>query len=323
MRAWLAVLLLGCAPPAPGEPIAVRATAVALDAHTPHTTRVGRLRYRGGLHLTAASRLFGGLSGVHVGADGAELVAVSDEGHWLRARLMYDAAGDLVDVARAEMGPLRDSHGAVLQGKTEQDAEELTRLGDGSWLVSFERHHRIWRYAAGAAPSGAAEPLTLSHELARAPANGGLEALTVLGDGRLFALCEELEVRGGVRGFVREGRRWHRLTYALDGLPRPAGAALLPTGDLLVLERSYTPRTGLLVRLRRIAARRVRKNARLEGEIVAQLRLPLTIDNFEGLAARRGPAGETLIYLLSDDNFSPDQRTLLLMFALDETRPPR
>ncbi len=38
----------------------------------------------------------------------------------------------------------------------------------------------------------------------------------------------------------------------------------------------------------------------------------------EGIAARRGPGGETLIYLISDDNFHPWQRTLLLMFELAE-----
>jgi len=38
----------------------------------------------------------------------------------------------------------------------------------------------------------------------------------------------------------------------------------------------------------------------------------------EGVAARRGPDGETLVYLISDDNFHILQRTLLLMFALEE-----
>ena len=44
---------------------------------------------------------------------------------------------------------------------------------------------------------------------------------------------------------------------------------------------------------------------------------PLTLDNFEAVDARRGPGGETLIYLLSDDNFSFRQRSLLL-FELKE-----
>jgi hypothetical protein len=42
----------------------------------------------------------------------------------------------------------------------------------------------------------------------------------------------------------------------------------------------------------------------------------MLVDNFEGIAARRGPKGETLIYLISDNNFRSGQRTLLMMFAL-------
>ncbi len=55
-----------------------------------------------------------------------------------------------------------------------------------------------------------------------------------------------------------------------------------------------------------------------ESEFQADRGQPLTIDNFEALATRRGPDGEILIYLMSDDNFSFFQRTLLLMFALDD-----
>jgi hypothetical protein len=37
----------------------------------------------------------------------------------------------------------------------------------------------------------------------------------------------------------------------------------------------------------------------------------------EGVSARRGPNGETLVYVVSDDNFNaPLQRTLLMMFEL-------
>jgi hypothetical protein len=36
----------------------------------------------------------------------------------------------------------------------------------------------------------------------------------------------------------------------------------------------------------------------------------------EGLAVRRGPRGETLLYVISDDNYWRLQRTLLLMFEV-------
>ena len=44
--------------------------------------------------------------------------------------------------------------------------------------------------------------------------------------------------------------------------------------------------------------------------------LAYQIDNMEGIATHRNAAGETIITLVSDDNFSVLQRNLLLQFAL-------
>jgi hypothetical protein len=41
---------------------------------------------------------------------------------------------------------------------------------------------------------------------------------------------------------------------------------------------------------------------------------PFTVDNFEGVAAVPRPGGVTRFYLLSDDNASVQQRTLLVAF---------
>ena len=40
------------------------------------------------------------------------------------------------------------------------------------------------------------------------------------------------------------------------------------------------------------------------------------IDNMEGLSVHRTAAGETVLTLVSDDNFSALQRTILLQFKL-------
>jgi hypothetical protein len=40
------------------------------------------------------------------------------------------------------------------------------------------------------------------------------------------------------------------------------------------------------------------------------------IDNMEGLSVHRNAAGEIILTLVSDDNYSRLQRTLLLQFAL-------
>ena len=58
------------------------------------------------------------------------------------------------------------------------------------------------------------------------------------------------------------------------------------------------------------------------GREIARLGPTLTIDNMEGIAARRGARGETLLYLVSDDNFTVLQRTLLHMFELQDKTGP-
>ena len=42
------------------------------------------------------------------------------------------------------------------------------------------------------------------------------------------------------------------------------------------------------------------------------------IDNLEGLSIHRGGAGEMVLTMISDDNFSVLQRTVLLQFTLLE-----
>ena len=51
-------------------------------------------------------------------------------------------------------------------------------------------------------------------------------------------------------------------------------------------------------------------------EELARLASPYAVDNLEGLAATRGARGETLLWLISDDNFNPLQRNILMLFEL-------
>jgi hypothetical protein len=85
-------------------------------------------------------------------------------------------------------------------------------------------------------------------------------------------------------------------------------AALLPEGDL----------TGIAMRIRRIALAGIRPGALVDGPVLIEANMGHQIDNMEGLAVHRGAAGETVLTLISDDNFSPLQRTVLLQFTLVE-----
>ena len=96
----------------------------------------------------------------------------------------------------------------------------------------------------------------------------------------------------------------------------PTGTTRLGDGDILVLERRYTLIGGVAALLRRISRQSIQPGALLDGVELARLAPPLTVDNMEGISARQDSAGRTLIYLMSDDNYSVLQRTLLLMFEL-------
>jgi hypothetical protein len=90
-----------------------------------------------------------------------------------------------------------------------------------------------------------------------------------------------------------------------------------------VLERRFPP---LAARVTRIPAAQLDGQGAFAPVELARLEPPLSVDNFEGIDARRDPSGRTLVYLLSDDNNCAKtaagrggpgmQRTLLLMFAL-------
>ena len=92
--------------------------------------------------------------------------------------------------------------------------------------------------------------------------------------------------------------------------------ALLPAGDMLVLERKFSWTTGLFIRMRSIALGDLRPGALVKGPVLFEADLRHSIDNMEGLSVHRGPDGETIITMVSDDNFSALQRTLLLQFTL-------
>ena len=296
-------------------PLSVR--QVALDPEDRSRTYVGDLQFLGGLDLRSDAAAFGGLSGLSVTADG-ELAAVTDRGHWFTARVVRDDdTGRLLGLADGELGPLRDAQGQPVEGAW-RDAEALERLPNGDWLVSFEREHRVWRYAVETGGvQGRPAPFQTPQAIGRAPANGGVEALTPLPDGRVLMLAQGLKREDGARaGWLAGPGGIEALGYRSAPKFLPTDAATLPNGDVLVLSRHYSVLGGARVRLERVSAEAIRAGAVLQGALVARFEHPLTVDNFEGLAAVPGEDGGTLVYILSDDNFNFFQRTLLLLFRL-------
>lgn len=317
----LALALAACAPPeavaplpahpvAAGPGITVVAQPVPLDPHDPARLRLGDFTYAGGLALTSTdtARLHG-LSDLKVYADG-RLLAMGDEGDLLEARLVLDAAGRPTGLAHARLTtPLgEDGQPLSARGKAWSDSEGIAQLADGDRLISLEEHDRILLYRHGGgrptlAPSpDVTFPFNLGMEgLAEDPAAGpdaymvGAEASGETWVCRLSAGC----AKGPT---VAKGAE-----FGLSAL-QP-----LPGGGVAYLLRAFDPIRGVRIILRIVDAR---------GATVDELKLDrsVTVDNFEGVAALPGPSGAIRFYLISDDNFSSAQRTLLLAF---DWTPPK
>jgi hypothetical protein len=305
LRLTALVLVAACAEADTARP-------VPLDESEPSRREIGQLVYRGGLEITDGHRHLGGLSALAISDDGSQLIALTDRGNRLEARLADDTGGSLVGFELVSITRLAGLEGRSLLGKHSADAESLAMGKGGEMYVAFERNHRVWRYDAAGTPT-ALPPIPLASEL---DSNSGIEALTRLPDGSLLAIAED-RVKGqpGFPAWLLQDGSWQALTYAGTKDFRPSGATTLPDGDVLVLERHYSKKAGAKVRIRRIAADRIAPGAALLGPVLAELAAPLTVDNFEGIATITGPGDETLVYLVSDDNFSGKQRTLLLKFA--------
>lgn len=304
--AGLSLLSIGSA-----EATGPAATSFELD-----TPRSGRLLPLGGLELDTSAWGFGGLSGLNLAPD-LTLTAVSDRGRWWRAPLRL-SGGNLAGIGEARFGPLRDATGAPLGQSANADSESLARLPNGDWLVGMERRHRILRFRDLAGPS---QPFEAPPGLEAAPRNGGLEALTVLADGRLLAIAEDLaggepESRAAWIGSFQGARiAWRRTEYLPAPGLVPTDAAALPDGGALVLERRFTLFGGFSARLAQVSAAALRGPAPLAGETWLELPPDAPAENWEGVATVRHE-GRTLVALVSDDNQSAFQRTLLLLYAI-------
>ena len=137
--------------------------------------------------------------------------------------------------------------------------------------------------------------------------------------GTLIAISERgLDAGGKLIAFLVGGK-----TPGQFGVRRTddfdiSDAVLLPSGDLLLLERKFSWLGGVGIRIRRVPLASVGPGAVIDGPAIFNADLGNEIDNMEGIDAHVTPEGDTVLTLISDDNFSMIQRNLLLQFTLVE-----
>jgi len=304
-------LLAACtakAQPDRSGPVTISVQAVFLNPQAPAQTQIGALTYAGGLALTSpGSQGLGGLSDLVIDAKGA-LTAISDEGDLLQAKVRNGPDGRLSGLDQAMLAPVFGQDGKALPSKFEADAEGLALWPNGDLMVSFEHDHRIWLYPA---TGGAPQPLPMP-DIAMPP-NDGMEGLSLAPSQGPDAYWVGVEAGSIWLCHIKADCK------AYPNLPMPpqgyrlSGLREGPDGQLFILHHSWNPAQGS-----RIVLSMITDPAGPAPKTISILNLapPLSTDNFEGIAVTKAANGHLRLYLLSDDNFSKTQRTLLMAFDL-------
>ncbi len=301
-----------------GDEARFTATPVMLVRGRPTARRLGALVFERGYRLRSADPAFGGFSSLFVEDD--RFTLLNDGGNFITFRL--DSHGALSD---RRSGALPGGPG-IGWDKSDRDSESMTRdPKTGAIWVGFENSNEIWCYRPGFTS-------VLRHAAPRAmhkwPTNGGPEAMVRQADGSFLVLSETgrwPKSKGHAALFyATDPTRLPRKGYRWSYLPPlgffPTDIAQLPDGRMLLLNRQFNLLRGFRVTMTVIDPRAIAPGKTVVGREIARFAPPVLHDNFEGIAVVREKDGGTAIWIVSDDNQSVFQQSLLLKFRLDDAR---
>lgn len=296
---------------------------VVLNDENPEQKTVGKLRFLNGYSIAADYKHFGGISGLSNKQQEGDIspVFVSDRGEIGHFKLDKDYKPYFASLQFFSGIPWKTSLKKIA------DAESIVslKLGDTDYtLVGFEHVQRIMAYTVDN-QNGTALPLPNTLDLLRS--NGGLETMEVLSDGRLLLMAEYPTIKtkqhfAWIGSAPKDDPLSFKYITRLIAPPKgysPTDATELPNGDVLVLLRRFTPADGFSAKFWRIKKSMLDESGPITGEVIATLEPPLTVDNMEGIAViDMSKDGNPIIAVVSDDNFNPLQRTLLMVFEVME-----
>jgi hypothetical protein len=283
--------------------------------------RYGSLEFRSGLVLTSSFKGFGGLSALQLDKKGERFISLSDKGDWFAGRLVYSGE-NLKGMADVTSAPMLGPDGKTLASRDWFDTESLAFDGSVAY-VGIERVNQIVRFdfsKGGIRSRG--EPIAVPPALSKLPFNKGIEALVFVPQGQplagtLIAISERgLDASGNNMGFLIGGPSPGQFSVTRTDDFDISDAMLLATGELLILERKFSYAKGVGIRIRRMPLASVKPDALIDGPAIFECDLGYEVDNMEGIDAHVTTEGETVLTMISDDNFSMIQRTLLLQFTL-------
>ena len=256
---------------------------------------------------------FGGFSGLLTLPDG-QLLAVSDKGKLLIVAPEKEAGDNPV------FGSVFHRHD---QAKSLQDLEAVTWDPESGLIwTAQEYHNAIGRYRMNGGRmelSGFSAPDSMQSW----GSNSGPEAMVRLDDGRFVVIAEGAQ--GGEHSAVifagdpvvdPKGKEF--AFVGIDGF-KPTDMAQLPDGRVLILSRRpvWPAPARFAGRMAIADPSEIEQGKMWPEREVAKLPSHLLSDNFEGLAIEPRDDGSVTIWMISDDNSSPLQRTLLWKMSVD------
>lgn len=294
----------------------LKTSQIELFSDTTNTSHLLKnLEYVSGLEINSNHEDFGGLSGLLID-NNYEFTAIGDQGIWINGKLVFNDNKELSSISNAKLGYLKNQKNKYLvrSGKSLTDAESV-ELFNGKFIVSFERKHRILSYDK---IDGIPELLYDKINLLDLPNNGGIEAMTSLKDNSLIFISEDLVTSDEkIVGFRLHKNKLSKIFVKKSGAFKPTDLSKLPSGDILMLERSFTPIKGAKARISLIKYQDIIKNDLITPIYLDTIAPPMIVDNFEGISIIKSNNGGYYIFILSDDNFNFIQKTILLQFHWD------
>lgn len=269
--------------------------------------------------MTSHRKAFGGFSALLPPSDG-KLTAISDKGFRLQFappdlpadeplfRLIYNAR---------KMWPFFNNN----------EAATIDPVSGKVWLAS-EGRNSVARFGPDMRFEGLAMPASMQGW----GLNSAAEAITRLPDGRFVILHEAFAGRlenKAHAGFIFDSDPVEGAAARPFMMSGPAGfsptaMAQLPDGRLLVLMRRlvWPLPSRWAGRIAIGDPGKIREGRVWQLHEVARLTSTLPVDNSEGMAVESRPDARLNIWLISDDNSSPFQRTLLWKLSVDPAELP-
>lgn len=310
--AWLptgiCALVLGGSAPIPLGPVTPATITILVTPRPERPAFIDStvLRFEKSWVLSSSDESFGGLSGLTV--SGQDALTVSDDGTFFR--LKWDGTSR---TAQAQRFGLPTPCGKR-ERKRDQDSESLAASQEGTLWIGLEWNNRICRIKGRVAK--AAAPVAMRDW----PLTGGAEGLALLSDGRIAAFAERTEENGPVTPVllfagdpVDQPHVARTMNYSAPDGYDVSDAVTLPDGRLLILVRRFSLPFAFDAKLMLVDDPFWAEKANVPtGRPILHLAAPGMADNFEALAISRDTAGKIHLWIASDDNYLPLQKTWLL-----------